>query len=154
MTDGTIRVRHAQTADIAEITAIEREAFPDPWSEKTFYDSLSIFPSTFFIAANGRKIAGFVAAGTEDTGTEIYGHIMNIAVADAYRRRGIGRMLVRRVEHEFLLQGASGVQLEVRSSNAGARQFYRKLGYEQVLLIGGYYSDGEDAVVMMKWFSF
>lgn len=154
MTAGKIRVRHAQMTDIRDIATIEQEAFPDPWSEETFIESLAIFPSTFFIAANGQKVAGFVAAGLEDTGEDLYGHIMNIAVAQSYRRQGIGRMLVRRVEHEFLLLGASGIQLEVRQSNSCAQQFYRELGYEQVIIIAGYYTDGEDAIVMMKWFSF
>jgi ribosomal-protein-alanine N-acetyltransferase len=154
MTTDRIRVRHAQMSDVPAIVAIEQEAFPDPWNEETFVESLAIFPSTCFIAINGYKIAGFVTAGAEDTGKEIYGHIMNLAVTPAYRRRGVGRMLVRRVEHEFLLQGASAIQLEVRISNTGAHAFYRELGYEQVLVIGGYYTDGEDAIVMMKWFSF
>jgi ribosomal-protein-alanine N-acetyltransferase len=154
MTAGKIRVRHAQMTDIRDIVTIEQEAFPDPWSEETFVESLAIFPSTFFIAENGQMVAGFVASGMEDTGEELYGHIMNIAVAHSYRRRGIGRMLVRRIEHQFLLQGASGIQLEVRQSNIRAQQFYRELGYEQVIIIAGYYNDGEDAIVMMKWFMF
>ena len=49
---------------------------------------------------------------------------------------------------------ATGVQLEVRASNTRAQRFYRRLGYKEVFEIDGYYSDGEDALVMMKWFRF
>ena len=63
-------------------------------------------------------------------------------------------MLVRRVEHQFAIELAAGVQLEVRVSNTTAQQFYRQLGYREAFLIDRYYANGEDAVVMMKWFRF
>ena len=43
---------------------------------------------------------------------------------------------------------------EVRVGNTVAQRFYRRLGYRNVFEIEGYYSDGEDALVMMKWFRF
>jgi len=46
------------------------------------------------------------------------------------------------------------VQLEVRASNLAARNFYLRLGYREVFTIDQYYANGEDAVVMMKWFRF
>ncbi len=63
-------------------------------------------------------------------------------------------MLVRREEHQFAIELASGVQLEVRLSNYAARQFYKKIGYREAFHIDRYYANGEDAVVMMKWFRF
>jgi ribosomal-protein-alanine N-acetyltransferase len=63
-------------------------------------------------------------------------------------------MLVRREEQQFALYLATGVQLEVRVSNKRAQSFYRSLGYQEVLRIDQYYANGEDAIVMMKWFRF
>jgi ribosomal-protein-alanine N-acetyltransferase len=63
-------------------------------------------------------------------------------------------MLVRREEQQFAIELAAGVQLEVRVSNTAAQQFYRKVGYRDVFVIDRYYANGEDAVVMMKWFRF
>ncbi|MDD1673680.1 MAG: GNAT family N-acetyltransferase, partial [Methanomicrobiales archaeon] len=70
------------------------------------------------------------------------------------RKKGIGHLLVKRVEHQFLMEGAQGAQLEVRESNIGARNFYKKLGYEEVFFFPWYYSDAENAIVMMKYFRF
>lgn len=67
---------------------------------------------------------------------------------------GIGRKLVARAEHQFAVEGASGVQLEVRVSNLTAQRFYEKNGYQDVFLIPEYYANGEDALVMMRWFRF
>jgi ribosomal-protein-alanine N-acetyltransferase len=53
-----------------------------------------------------------------------------------------------------MVELATAVQLEVRVSNANAQQFYRRLGYRDVFQIDDYYSNGENALVMMKWFRF
>jgi ribosomal protein S18 acetylase RimI-like enzyme len=68
------------------------------------------------------------------------------------RKRGVGTTLMRRAEHAVMLEQASAMQLEVRISNLPAIRFYKKMGYEPVFQVCGYYSDTEDAIVMMKWF--
>jgi len=147
-------IRRALPADVPAIVAIEREAFADPWDAEIFTEALSYYPTTYFVAACEGTIAGFVVGALEDTGENIYGHICNFAVSTPFQRRGIGRQLVIRLEHQFALESASGSQLEVRESNAPAQGFYRRLGYENVFQVGGYYANGEDALVMMKWFRF
>ena len=87
--------------------------------------------------------------GLEDTGENIYGHLCNIGVSPRYRRRGVGNLLVRRVEHQFALELATGVQLEVRVSNLAAAALYRKFGFREVGVRPKYYAnDGEDALLM------
>jgi ribosomal-protein-alanine N-acetyltransferase len=147
-------IRRAVPADVPVIVAIEREAFLDPWDAEIFAEALSYYPTTYFVAVCEGKIAGFIVGALEDTGENIYGHICNFAVSAPFQRRGIGRQLVIRLEHQFALESASGSQLEVRESNAPAQRFYRRLGYENVFQVGGYYANGEDALVMMKWFRF
>nr|WP_214041536.1 ribosomal protein S18-alanine N-acetyltransferase [Methanoculleus sp.] len=149
-----LTIRRAQPADIPEIVAIEKKAFDDPWDERTLQESLAYYPETFFVARNNGDLAGFVAGGIEDTGEEVYGHIMNLAVAPRRRRRGIGQHLIRRLEQEYAILGASAVQLEVRVGNTGAQEFYHRLGYREVFQVACYYANEEDALVMMKWFRF
>ncbi|MGI5938407.1 MULTISPECIES: ribosomal protein S18-alanine N-acetyltransferase [Methanoculleus] len=149
-----VNIRRAQPTDIPEICALERVSFVDPWDERTFREALAAYPETFFVARNNGDLAGFVSGGIEDTGEEVYGHVMNLAVAPEYRRKGIGWQLIRRLEREYVILGASGVQLEVRISNTGAQEFYRRLGYREVFQIAAYYANDEDALVMMKWFRF
>jgi ribosomal-protein-alanine N-acetyltransferase len=77
-------------------------------------------------------------------------HLLNVAVAPAMRRRGIGRALV-----EHLLAYARGnavakILLEVRASNRAAIALYEELGFAEINVRKGYYADGEDAVEMMR----
>ena len=147
-------IRRAAPADIAAIVAIENESFIDPWEQSVFLEAFTYFPSTYFVAVCNGAVTGFVIGGREDTGENIYGHICNLGVTTTYRHRGIGNLLVRRFEHQAALELATGVQLEVRLGNTVAQRFYHRLGYRNVFEIESYYSNGEDAVVMMKWFRF
>jgi [ribosomal protein S18]-alanine N-acetyltransferase len=148
------RIRRARITDIPSIAAIEAKSFPDPWGGDIFTDAVSSFPTTFFIVTCDDTMAGFIVGGLEDTGEELYGHICNLAVEPLYRHLGIGRQLVKRIEHQFMLESAFGIQLEVRVSNVNAQSFYRKLGYHEAFGIARYYANGEDAIVMMKWFRY
>ena len=147
-------IRRATPMDIPSIVAIEKESFIDPWEESVFLEAFTYFPTTYFVAVCNGMVTGFAVGGLEDTGENIYGHLCNFGVSPVYRKRGIGRLLLRRLEHQFALELAAGVQLEVRVSNTRAQRFYRTMGYKGVFEIDGYYSDGEDALVMMKWFRF
>jgi [ribosomal protein S18]-alanine N-acetyltransferase len=78
-------------------------------------------------------------------------HIMNVAVAPAYRRRGIAsKMLVElfRVTED---DPRRGYTLEVRVSNSAAIALYERLGFTATGVRRGYYTDNrEDALVMWK----
>ena len=153
MQNTNILIRRARQGDLQGICSIERELFPDPWDESAFRDALYIYPGLFFVAEINNKVIGFVSAGMEDTGDAIYGHIMNIAVRPSSQGQGAGGKLLQRIEFECMVLGAEAVQLEVRVSNLGAQRFYQRYGYAQVFMVDSYYTNGEDAVLMMRWFS-
>lgn len=147
-----VQVRRAAPLDVPAIVAIERALFIDPWEQAIFLEALSYYPSTYFVAVSCGNVIGFIIGALEDTGENVYGHLCNLGVAPSHQHRGIGRLLVNRIEHQFAIMLASGVQLEVRLSNKAAQLFYRRLGYREVFRIANYYKNVEDAIVMMKWF--
>jgi ribosomal-protein-alanine N-acetyltransferase len=148
------QIRRASPVDIPDIIAIEHESFVDPWDQAVFSEALTYYPSTCFVAVCDGAVAGFLVGALEDSGEQVSGHLCNVGVSPRYRRRGVGRLLVRRVEHQFALALATVVQLEVRVSNTVAQRFYQRMGYRPVFGIDQYYANGEDALVMMKWFRF
>ena len=76
-------------------------------------------------------------------------HIVSVGVADGYRRRGIGELLlIAAVEHAVARETGT-ITLEVRKSNAAARALYEKYGFIEQGIRKNYYSDNrEDAVIM------
>jgi len=82
-------------------------------------------------------------------------HIANIAVRQAYRREGIGELLLISLIDLATELKARIVTLEVRASNTVAQSLYAKYGFTQVGMRRGYYIDRgfnidnrEDAVLM------
>jgi ribosomal-protein-alanine N-acetyltransferase len=76
-------------------------------------------------------------------------HITTIATREAFRRQGIGELLLQSIIDMANQHAARIVTLEVRASNTAAQQLYAKYGFNQVGLRRGYYTDNrEDAVIM------
>lgn len=98
------------------------------------------------VAKEGGVLAGFVLA---QFGAETV-HLALLGVAEAYRRQGIGRRLVKWVEETAVVAGLFVVRLEVRATNQSARRFYATLGYSESGSAPGYYSGVEDAVKLSR----
>jgi [ribosomal protein S18]-alanine N-acetyltransferase len=90
-------------------------------------------------------VVGFIAArfGVDEV------HINNVAVRQAYRRRGIGAALLKWVLREGARKGARTAILEVRAGNRTAQALYAQQGFRQIGRRRNYYNDpAEDALVM------
>jgi ribosomal-protein-alanine N-acetyltransferase len=76
-------------------------------------------------------------------------HVTTFAVLPAYRRRGIGGLLLVQLMELAADLGAAVCTLEVRLSNAAARRLYQSFGFRPVGVRPRYYTDnGEDALIM------
>ncbi|MCE2941310.1 MAG: ribosomal protein S18-alanine N-acetyltransferase [Gemmatimonadota bacterium] len=92
-------------------------------------------------------LLGFVALRTMAD----EGEILNVAVAPAARRSGVGRALVRHALASAAAAGAFSVFLEVRPSNAAALTLYRSFGFVEVGRRHRYYrAPVEDALVLRR----
>jgi ribosomal-protein-alanine N-acetyltransferase len=138
------RIRPAQPADVAAVAAIERAVFSDPWSANAFIECLAA-ETPFLVAVRGPTVAGYaVAQYAADEG-----EILNLGVATAHRRGGIGRALVEGLLDELRERGVRVVYLEVRESNAAARRLYESMGFAAVGRRARYYRRPvEDAVIL------
>lgn len=75
-------------------------------------------------------------------------HLNLLAVDSATRRFRVGRRLIEWQEAVALVGGMHSVNLQVRANDAGARAFYRLLGYRESKRIPDYYSGREAATRM------
>jgi ribosomal-protein-alanine N-acetyltransferase len=64
---------------------------------------------------------------------------------------GVGsRLLEGTIRAMMDVYKTDSIYLEVRISNIPAIRLYEKYGFRKARIIKGYYSDGEDAYVMVK----
>jgi [ribosomal protein S18]-alanine N-acetyltransferase len=141
-----IDIRRLTYADLPQVIAIERRAFPTPWSLAMFVLELSK-PSGVCLAATGEgKLVGYLVCSRYDT----VWHLMNVAVDDRLVRQGIATSLIERLME---LADGPGEQftLEVRTSNEAAIRLYEKFGFRSAGRRRGYYHDNrEDALIMWR----
>ena len=127
-----------------QISALEQASFKDPYPIYFLAQLAHNNPDTFLVITLDDKVVGYAVA--EDW-TD-HDHLISIAVRPDDRKRGIGRQLMTELEEK--LSKTKPLRLEVRQSNKAAIQLYSKLGFSKTGLAEGYYTDGENAIVMEK----
>ena len=141
-----IEIRRLTYSDLPHVIAIERRAFPTPWSLSMFVLELSK-PSGICLAATQRgRLAGYLVCSRYDT----VWHLMNVAVDPARRREGIATTLMT---HLFDTADRPHEQytLEVRESNDAAIALYERFGFRGAGHRRAYYHDNrEDALIMWR----
>lgn len=143
-----IELRALGSRDLDALEVIERQSYPSPWSRAMFSAELEK-PSAFALGAYVDKhdLVGFAIASRYVDAW----HVMNIAVAPAFRRRGIAQALLERLFELTASDPRRGYTLEVRVSNVDAIRLYERLGFEARGIRRGYYTDNrEDAVIMWR----
>ena len=136
-----VRMNESHVTAVAEL---ERQNFSEPWPEIAVRGELTNKLALWLVAMDGETVVGYVGSQTVLQEADM----MNIAVADTHRRRGIARALVEELIRQL---DAYQLSLEVRSSNAPAIALYEKLGFTQVGLRKNYYhKPKEDALILRK----
>jgi [ribosomal protein S18]-alanine N-acetyltransferase len=145
----TVEIRKLKLRDLTAIEEIERGSYPTPWSRSMFAGELSK-PSSICLGAidvEANRLVGYLIISRYVDAW----HVMNIAVADEFRRRGIATRLMDRLFEITSGDGRRGYTLEVRVSNDAAIHLYESLGFKARGLRRGYYTDNrEDALIMWK----
>ena len=143
-----VELRRLDARDLELVEVIERESYPTPWS-RSMFDAELRKPSALAVGAftpEGELVGYAFVSRYVDAW-----HVMNVAVAGAYRRRGIASALLERVFEVTESDPRRGHTLEVRVSNAGAIALYEGLGFERRGIRRGYYTDNrEDALIMWR----
>jgi [ribosomal protein S18]-alanine N-acetyltransferase len=150
--ESVVRLRRARIDDVEAMLVIEDACFTDPWSRYALAASVQSPALAVTVAELGdqegpRALVGYsVLAHAADEA-----ELLNLAVADVARRRGVGAALVRQVLTDAAARNARAVFLEVRASNEPARRLYGSAGFEEVGRRKDYYRrPSEDALILRR----
>ena len=129
------------------IAELEKRCFSDPWSVNSITSELNNPLSLWLVAVDGETVAGYVGSQS----VLGWADMMNIAVAPAYRRQGVGEKLILDLIRLLQEEKVTCLTLEVRASNEPAIGLYEKLGFVQVGRRPNYYHNPrEDALILRK----
>ena len=144
-----IKFRVMTALDLVVATAIEKEVYgKTAWSSAQFKEEFAKAPKdAYYLAAEaeGELIAYagiFYVADVADVHT--------ITVVEKYRRKGVGRELLKRLIDWARVKKAVAIMLEMRLGNDSARPLYEQYGFIEVSKRENYYGPGLTAVVMRK----
>lgn len=139
------RIRELNAEDLAHVMAIEEAAFPEPWTLTMFEAELVRDDRVWLAAEHEGELLGY--AGSMLIADEA--HVMNLAVREDIRGRGIGRAMLSALLESLQSRGVRRVTLEVREHNDSAIALYQSAGLHDVGLRPGYYGAGGEAAVIM-----
>jgi [ribosomal protein S18]-alanine N-acetyltransferase len=142
-----MNIRRAHADDLPSLVRIEKSSFDrDAWDGGLFLHYLAQSGSVFLVAAIDGNVVGYALAYQSRTRAEIH----SVAVAPGRRGRGIAVALLRRIFALLRRRGFETVSLNVRLDNKAAVELYRKLGFQRVRRVNGYYEDGAPAWRMRR----
>lgn len=147
-----MRYRRATTSDLIRIKELEESSELAEWSIDDYTSVLESKNYLLVVAdedGDGTVLAGFILLRIITNHVE--GgliEVMNIAVDDAFKRRGIGSRLVSEsIQLSNIIHGS--VELELRESNRVAMHLYESLGFSVVGSRPSYYSSPEESAILM-----
>jgi ribosomal-protein-alanine N-acetyltransferase len=139
-------VSEARPGDAAAIAAVHGASFQRGWGEDEIHRLLIEKNVVAHRAMSGRKFVGFIlsrlAAGEAE--------ILSVAIAPAWRGRGVSRQLLNLHLRRLAGFGVSAVFLEVGERNSPACRLYRRAGFREVGRRQGYYEGGAAALVLRR----
>lgn len=141
------QLRPMQPAHLPEVLAIERRAYPFPWTEGILGDCLKVGYSAWVVNdPRGSILAyAFMSMAVGEA------HVLNLCVDPAYHQQGLGRFLLAHLTRIATAAGMDVMLLEVRKSNAAAIALYLKSGFHRLGVRKGYYpahQGSEDALLL------
>lgn len=146
-----IKLRTMNYADLKQVSAVEKRAYPHPWTLGIFRDCLRVGYNAWVVTLDDQIIGyGIVMLSPGEA------HILNICIDPKYQGRGLGRYLLRHLVRKSNQTDIDMVLLEVRRSNASAQLLYQSEGFHELGVRKAYYpADGgrEDAIILAKYLS-
>lgn len=146
------KIRGMREEDLKQVIEIEHEIFLFPWSIANFRDSIKagyhcrvlVQPE---IGPNADVVMGYsvLMIGPGEA------HVLSLGVGFAWQNRGLGGKMLRHLIELSKGHQAAFMLLDVRESNTGAANLYRRTGFQQIAVRKGYYPamcGRENALVM------
>jgi ribosomal-protein-alanine N-acetyltransferase len=144
----SIRPFSLTNSDLAQVIKIENASFStDAYQIEDFHHVYRKCCDLSIVAEISGQIAGYMMTCL----LLDRGHIFSLAVAPAFRRRGVGEALLRYTVDRLNARGIGKIDLEVRKTNKAGRSFWEQMGFIPVDTIADFYDDGAEALLMRKF---
>ncbi len=143
-----IEVAPMRRRHLRAVLGIESQVYPRPWTVGLYLSELRARDRVYLVArANGRVVGygGLMLIAGE-------AHLTTLAVEPSWHRRQVGTRLMVGLTRAALAAECTAMTLEVRMTNSGAQELYRRFGFAPVGVRRNYYAEiNEDALIMWAY---
>lgn len=144
-----MQVSKMMPEDILQVHQIEESTFSVPWSYEAIEDAAKREETIYLTAKEDEEVLGYAGMWT----VLGEGEIVQVAVKESARRRGVADAIMNALIEEGRKKGIDIFFLEVRQSNAAAIKLYEKHGFINIGTRKNFYERPvENAIVMSLTF--
>jgi ribosomal-protein-alanine N-acetyltransferase len=143
----SMSLRPGTPEDLPLVLEIERESYPEPWTENHFRQEMTLPYSRFLVLTDDETdsiVLGYIVYWLQAEGASL----LNVTLAPKWRGLGLSRILLSAMVNETVREEIPKVILEVRESNEKAILVYEHFGFKKTHLRKAFYGNGESAQVM------
>lgn len=140
-------IRWMTTLDMPMVLAIETESFDSAWTEKDFLRCMREQHAIGMVAEQGNAVAGFMFYEIQRSRY----HILNFAVNQRFRRRGIGRDMVSKLKEKAARGRRPCLTLEVGERSLDAQLFFKAMGFMATEVLRGFYDTPPEDAYHMRY---
>jgi ribosomal-protein-alanine N-acetyltransferase len=148
-----MRLREYNSTDLGTIFALDEVCFEPPFRfparvMRQFAEARNAL--TVVAETEAGEIAGFCIAHVERAGKGLRAYVVTLDVAPQYRRHGLARQMMERIEQQAIEAGCDSMELHVSVDNKGAIAFYERESYERLHIVKSFYGLGRHGYVYRK----
>ena len=141
-----ITIRQFKPTDTFSVIKLASDTLPERYNPGLFSYFYESHPETFIVAELNHKIIGFLVGIPLNNTLKI----LMIAVSTKNRKQKIGTNLLKQITNKAKNKNLKKIELEVRTNNKTAIEFYKNQGFKISNTITKFYQNDKDAHTMEK----
>lgn len=140
-------IRKMTINDIFEVVKLENQVFKESLGEEFFLKELEFNPfQKYYVYELNKTIISYIGLRVYDDQSEV----IHFLVKEGYQNKGYGQAVFDYILDELKNNSIKTITLEVRKNNHPALNFYYKNDFNKIGLRKKYYSNNDDAILLMK----
>lgn len=145
-----LTIRWMIKRDFPSVVEIERSSFDCPWKEGDFVKCLNQKNIIGMTAEIDDQVVGYVIYGLQKTSMEI----MNLAVAEKFRRMGVATHILDRIKSKLNLNRRTQIQIAVADYNLHGHMLLKSAGFKAVGISEQHFENDDGSTIDAYLFAY
>lgn len=147
LTTSKVSIRWTLRRDMPSLLAIEEDSFEFPWDEEDFLNCLRQRNVVAMVAERDDEVVGFMVYELHQNRIQL----LSLAVHSEYRRQGVGRSLIAKLQDKLSPERRNRIMCEIRETNVPGQVFMRACGFRAISVLREFYEECNDDAYLFQY---